>query len=282
MYITFLIFVFQQFTSTLPPPKDKILDANLAVHNREARFFETIHTEIFNSFEQSRIFQTLKSITKLFHENSKILDVGAGTGNIANKLISLGFKNIICVDISRQMLNQLLMKTSLDSESTVCSDIDTWLNENKSKKFDIIILSSVLHHLPHYQNTLEKLLNHLNDEGILLITHEPLRENDGSISLCILLTFFIRNLDYSLYIVRYLFLVITGKLKHLNIDYYYSDYWDTGNRSIRLKDVTNIAEKYIYDINLYSVAKFAFAAKFLTKYDKNAFELIIHKKKKSS
>jgi SAM-dependent methyltransferase len=80
--------------------REEIYEANVKVHQFEAKCYELIHVEIYGRYEQKRINSTLKRIDKLIAGNwKKALDFGAGTGNITGKLLRMGH-TVTAVDIS--------------------------------------------------------------------------------------------------------------------------------------------------------------------------------------
>lgn len=256
--------------------REKILNANIEEHRKEAKYYNIIHTEIYNSFEQKRISKTLKQITHNMNLSIKILDIGCGTGNITKKLLKLGFSNIICVDISKEMLYELKKATTLDPKSVINSDIDSFLNINQDN-FDLVVMSSVLHHLPNYEFTLKNLLKIINKGGVLYITHEPYRRYKNNTFLLKTFVNFLRKIDYSLYIIRYLTLMIFNHLKYLNRNCHYSDF-HTRDRAIELDKLKQVFKRYKYKINTYATAKFSFFLRVLNKLDQNNMEIIIYKK----
>ena len=101
------------------------------------------------------------------------MDVGCGTGNLTLKLAAQKCE-LTAVDLSQPMLDILkekLRKSKMQA-TVICENIDTYL-EQVNRTFDIITLSSVLHHLPNYFDTLGKLTELTNPNGVIYITHEP-------------------------------------------------------------------------------------------------------------
>ena len=87
-----------------------IHNANIEVHQIEARYYELIHAEIYSKYEQHRIDSMLKSIGRLITANQKrALDFGAGTGNITGKLLGMGYE-VTAIDISAEMCQILKNK----------------------------------------------------------------------------------------------------------------------------------------------------------------------------
>jgi 2-polyprenyl-3-methyl-5-hydroxy-6-metoxy-1,4-benzoquinol methylase len=93
--------------------RDRIREANVVVHRLAAKYYELIHREIYNRYEQKRINSTLKMVDKLVADNrvraKKALDVGAGTGNLTGKLLQMGYE-VTAIDISAEMCKILESK----------------------------------------------------------------------------------------------------------------------------------------------------------------------------
>lgn len=250
----------------------KILDSNIEEHMKEAKYYDAIHTELYNRHEQKRIISSLYKVIKSFNKNSNILEIGSGTGNLTIKLLHQGFKNITCLDISKEMMDELKRKVRNSDHNIkfMVSDIDSFL-ENNTSKFDIVLMGSVLHHFPDYVSTLKNIEKILNNTGCIYITHEPLKPSKNSILVKILL-----KIDFFVYTARYLFLISIGRLKYLDRNCEYSDY-HTGEMHNQLEAI--FGDNYIMSIKEYPVAKFGFTAFLLEKIKyANSFEFVAFKK----
>lgn len=153
---------------------DEVIDGNIELHRSEAKFYDCIHAEIWNKCEQKRLRNTLKfAIRQVSENNFKAVDFGAGTGNITEKLLDLGFE-VVAIDISKEMCEVLRErhKKALKERRLQI------LNVNIDKKqvagcFDLVVCYSVLHHLPDYFGTMIKLLHLVKEGGVLYVDHEP-------------------------------------------------------------------------------------------------------------
>jgi len=152
----------------------KILDENIRLHAIEAPYYEKLHPEEFNWFEQARVRRDLRFIKRQLSDNPVALDIGCGTGNIFLKLLDMGCE-VWGVDISEEMLGALRKRIPAEFNTRVklfSKDIDRFL-DNTIQQFDIITMSSVLHHLPEYIQTLRKTIGRLKKGGFIYIIHEP-------------------------------------------------------------------------------------------------------------
>jgi ubiquinone/menaquinone biosynthesis C-methylase UbiE len=151
-----------------------ILQENINLHHIEARHYEKLHPEEFNWFEQGRIWTDIKFLHTQIPGQSRVLDIGCGTGNLFFKLLAMGHQ-VWGVDISQDMVEVLQEKIptgSLNRTKLFCLNVDDFIS-GCCEKFDLIVMSSVLHHLPDYLETLSSVAGLLAPGGLLYITHEP-------------------------------------------------------------------------------------------------------------
>ncbi len=91
--------------------------------------------EIYSPAEDSWLIQDcLKEWLKGRDENIRILDMGSGSGILGHSCIEMGFENVLCVDISKDVVSELKKK----SLNAIQSD----LFSNVRSKFDLIVFNS--------------------------------------------------------------------------------------------------------------------------------------------
>jgi len=141
---------------------------NIDSHDKIAAVYDLKHSEIYNSVEQERLFRLLESLTTQF-ENPKVLDYGAGTGNLSIKFLELGCQVTAC-DISQKSLDLLAKKnTSKKLETQVVDGKQVPIPDSS---FDIIATYSVLHHVPDYLAAVGEMIRLCKKGGLILIDHE--------------------------------------------------------------------------------------------------------------
>ena len=153
----------------------QIHKANIEVHRFEAVYYELFHPEVYGKQEQKRINSILGTASGLVGDNrKKALDVGAGTGNLTDKLLSMGY-NVTAVDISAEMCQILRRKNRLFLEAGKLTVINSPIEEARFTKgeFDLITGYSVLHHLPDYASAIRVLSLWLKKTGVMYFDHEP-------------------------------------------------------------------------------------------------------------
>ncbi len=166
---------------TAAPPvtgdqRDAVLDGNRAVHAVEADYYDAVHAEIFNFWQQRQLARELARCQALLPAASlRVLDIGCGTGNIARRLWRRGH-SVDGVDLSAPMLSRFRAKQREDERLRLhCTDADTFLQS--AQDYHLVAFSSVLHHLPDYEATLARAARALVPGGVLFVTHEPLPAN---------------------------------------------------------------------------------------------------------
>jgi len=141
---------------------------NTDSHDKIADVYDAKHTEIYNKVEQTRLFNLLKHISDKF-QNPRVLDYGAGTGNLSTKFLQLGCTVTAC-DVSVKSLNLLQQKISSNKLSIQPFDGETL--PIPDSHFDIIATYSVLHHIPDYISAIGEMIRVCKKGGIILIDHE--------------------------------------------------------------------------------------------------------------
>lgn len=95
-----------------------------------------------------------------------ILDIGSGEGDKLNHLYKLGYSNLLGVD-------KFIIKSHIYSRELKILKDDFYTIKNQ--KFDIIILSHVLEHLPNQENVFKKLKQLLDKDGRIVVSI-PIKE----------------------------------------------------------------------------------------------------------
>jgi SAM-dependent methyltransferase len=205
--------------------KKEIHEANIEVHRFEAAYYELFHPEVYGKQEQNRINSTLLKAISLIQNNQKrALDIGAGTGNITDKLLALGY-NVTAIDISAEMCQVLRNKNRKYQRTRQLTIVNSPIEDVHFNRddFDLITGFSVLHHLPDYAEALRKLSDFLKKGGVMYLDHEasPYYWQKEPSSLA--------NLVKGIYshsnpLINTLHFQIIG-VKFPSLDYTLSDYW---------------------------------------------------------
>ncbi len=136
--------------------------------------------EFFKGYQDLRSNKTeisandLIEIPQLFEligdvKDKNILDLGCGAGDHDRKLIELGAKSVLGIDISKRMLEKAKKETDSDKiEYRLLSMNDI---EEIDKKFDLVISSLAIHYIEDYDSLCKKVYNLLNDGGYFVFSH---------------------------------------------------------------------------------------------------------------
>ena len=95
--------------------------------------------------------------------NLSILDLGCGAGGHDRKLIELGAKRVLGIDLSKNMINEAINSNNsnkIDYRIMSMNDIDTI-----SETFDLVVSSLAIHYIEDYDSLCKKVYNLLNDGG---------------------------------------------------------------------------------------------------------------------
>jgi ubiquinone/menaquinone biosynthesis C-methylase UbiE len=227
--------------------RERIHKANIAAHRFEAKYYELIHPEVYSKNEQKRINSTLKMVDKLIADNQKkALDVGAGTGNLTDKLLQLGYE-VTAVDISMEMCNILKKKYKNYLKAKKLIVINSPIEDVSfdGDEFDLITCYSVLHHLPDYVDAIQRLSIFLKKGGVMYLDHEisPFywKSESHNVARMVKFVYFHSNpFLNSLYF----------KIRGMNVpslDYTLSDYWHKKEHPLDHRKIEHMFEMKNFD-----------------------------------
>ncbi|MCW4010524.1 MAG: class I SAM-dependent methyltransferase [Candidatus Bathyarchaeota archaeon] len=223
--------------------REKIHEANIAVHQVEASYYNLFHPEVYSKQEQKRVTATLSEIDGFVADNQKrALDFGAGTGNITGKLLALGY-TVTAVDISPAMCTALQNKYQSYVKAHKLTVINAPVEEVDFGvgKFDLITCYSVLHHLPDYEETLRRLCGFLKKGGIMFLDHEASpffwRPEPTMLTTLVKSMYFHSNP-----MLNSFYFQIIG-FKAPPVDYSLSDYWFKREHSLNHQRIQQIFKK---------------------------------------
>ena len=128
-----------------------------------------------NTYNNYNIPMYLKSV--LTNKEARILDYGCGFGQLIVALRKAGFSNVEGADI-----NPIAIK-SLHEQQVIAHNLlmDKDFHNKNSEKFDIIIMSHVLEHIPKYEivGILNSVRSLLTNEGSLIVMVPNAQSNTG-------------------------------------------------------------------------------------------------------
>lgn len=247
-------------TTTERQNRDDVTAANIEVHRKEAPYYDALHFEERNLYERCRRKRAVDFIKRVFRKRTgqlTALDVGCGTGKLSLLLADSGFE-VTSIDLSLEMLQVFKEKPRgrgrADNEpKIICANMFEFLSSCPSR-FDLVVFCGTLHHVEDIEEALRLASSRVNDGGVLLITHEPLKQ---PISSRLRYTFHRANavLDESLY--RLCIRSLPDEAK--SIDYSMSDFQRQFG-GIDVDEVTSILKSNgfaILDVEKYCARRFA-------------------------
>ena len=145
--------------------------------NHRAESFDSPKNQSLADLVNAEIKQQVSELS-----TKSILDFGGGTGLIALPLAKQA-KSVTLVDIAEKMLEQARIKVEnqkLENLHLIQQDL---VLKPLEQRFDLIIVSRVLHHMPHLDSSLAMFQEHLTPGGRLFIADYtvPDGENHGFI-----------------------------------------------------------------------------------------------------
>ena len=145
--------------------------------NHRAESFDSPKNQSLADLVNAEIKQQVSELS-----TKSILDFGGGTGLIALPLAKQA-KSVTLVDIAEKMLEQARIKVKnqkLENLHLIQQDL---VLKPLEQRFDLIIVSRVLHHMPHLDSSLAIFKEHLTPGGQLFIADYtvPDGENHGFI-----------------------------------------------------------------------------------------------------
>lgn len=165
---------------------------NIIFHDYEAAHYDQLHRDMWESLPEQ--FELVANDAMPYFagsQNLKSLDLGCGTGLATALLLDTAFgrsiSEIHLVDTSNKMLEIAAKRAAAWGKKVqkihgAIADV--------SDQYDVIVISSVLHHIPDLGEFLHRVSSLQKKDGILLTFHDPYA---GSLQSE---TYKVRNTDY--------------------------------------------------------------------------------------
>lgn len=152
---------------------------NVVFHDYESKHYDNIHEEMWKSLPQQfnlLINDIWPSVSD--SKNLKLLDVGCGTGLATEFLLGTPLNQKIAdihlLDTSTLMLEKANKRAKKWGKNFKLIHGDILQAKDT---YDVIIISSVLHHIPDLPGFLETINSIQKPGGILLTMHDPATES---------------------------------------------------------------------------------------------------------
>ncbi len=123
----------------------------------------------------TRLLAQVYDYATRYSDAPRVLDLGAGEGSVTLLFLELGAR-VIAVDISSSQLDALRRKCERfgDKLELRCEDINETL-KGRGQQYDIIAVSSFLHHIPDYLGLIKEAIELLTPHGQFFSFQDPLR-----------------------------------------------------------------------------------------------------------
>ena len=154
---------------------DRLIAQNVAAYDVVATTYDGSHPEIFNEVEQARLAGAVREVLATAgHRDdapARVLDVGAGTGNLTAHFLAAGAR-VLAADVSGECLQVVRRKFGSTGR------LDTQLIDGRSlaviadDSVDVAACYSVLHHVPDYVALVAEMARVVRPGGLVYLDHE--------------------------------------------------------------------------------------------------------------
>ena len=149
---------------------------NIVFHDFEAAHYDNMHSDMWGSLQEqiNLLIDDLFKYEAIKSSKLSLLDIGCGTGLstqiLLNSKLGEHINQITLLDTSSNMLKFAEEKAKTWNKKY--KTVNSYLSE-LDEKFDVIIISSVLHHIPDLEAFLKQVDEALNKNGILIHIQDP-------------------------------------------------------------------------------------------------------------
>jgi len=159
-------------------PADLVIRVNEVFNDVERDGYDVKHAQTLRD-EAVRWRALGKALLGGERDAVSVLDVGCGTGFVARQLAPFLYEGdrLVCSDVSAGMLEtceKLLREQGLDCRAEFRKSSGGAL-DLEDESFDLVVMNSVLHHVPEPGAFLADMHRLLRPGGRLVICHEPSR-----------------------------------------------------------------------------------------------------------
>jgi ubiquinone/menaquinone biosynthesis C-methylase UbiE len=147
---------------------------NVRAYDAVAPTYDATHPEIFNPIEQARLAQAVHDVLARCPRADgapRVLDVGAGTGNLTAHFLAAGAA-VVSADISARCLHTVAARFASSGRHAVQPIDGRTLAPFADGSFDVAACYSVLHHVPDYLALVAEMIRVVRPGGLVYIDHE--------------------------------------------------------------------------------------------------------------
>jgi SAM-dependent methyltransferase len=159
---------------------------NKSYYDRNAQRYEAASWYYFNKYKNNAVLSELKKCVKILYGKSAIcvLEIGPGTGYLLGKLLSVANADIHYTGIehSPKMYERITDRYGKSCKSfRIISDsvtVEQLRRDFYTERYDLIMGSSILHHLPDYPDIISVLSQLLAGGGVMYFVREPIHRDE--------------------------------------------------------------------------------------------------------
>lgn len=149
---------------------------NVIFHDHEAVLYDKMHADMKNSLQEQvdLLIADLVNKKRNFDRNVHVLDIGCGTGLstefLLNSILNPHVKRVTLLDTSNKMLQMAEQKAKTWNREYQI--LNSYLSD-VTEKFDLVLICSVLHHIPDLNSFLKEVDRVLKPGGFLIHLQDP-------------------------------------------------------------------------------------------------------------
>jgi SAM-dependent methyltransferase len=122
----------------------------------------------------SELVREVFAYARQWSEVPLVLDLGAGEGSATLPFLELGAR-VVAVDVSDSQLAELQRKCSRYKDRLEVRRVDIGSALLTDERYDVLVMSSCLHHIPDYISVIRAGANLLSQRGQFFSFQDPLR-----------------------------------------------------------------------------------------------------------
>ena len=155
--------------------KDRVIQVYSSNNNQELsenydKWASDYEQDMIGDSEYSSPHKTAETLLKYVPKSAKILDAGAGTGMAGEILHQQGYRNLVAIDISPEMLDKARQK---DVYTDLYRQVLGEPLDFSSNSFDAIISVGVFTYNHAPSNAFNELIRITKPEGYIMFTMRP-------------------------------------------------------------------------------------------------------------
>ncbi|WP_084448373.1 class I SAM-dependent methyltransferase [Desulfovibrio inopinatus] len=163
-------------------------EKNRYYYDRNAESYEASSWYFFNRYKAEKVLEELTQLLDNIRrtESLRVLEIGPGTGYLLKKILEISKCRVRYVGIEHSAAMGEILKKSCEglceSFELHCASASRKVVKDVvgSRRFDIVIGSSVLHHIPDYADLIDAIADTVDEGGGLYFVREPLHIEECS------------------------------------------------------------------------------------------------------